>query len=118
MAIHATDEVIFLSKQVSKDFSDLDSTTAQRFLTNLEMAAWGVELEMSSQHLGGTVGPKAIELRRNGRPAKRCVFVVERPGKVIVLHAFKKTCEGVDKKNMDTAKARYKQWLESRPVAD
>lgn len=111
--------VTFWNKQVKKDFANcLDSTTAQRFLVNLEMAAWGVELETKWKSLGALVGPEAIELIRNGRPAKRCVYVVEAPGKVVVLHVFKKTCEGVDRKNMATAKARYKDWMDSLPPAE
>jgi len=105
------DAISFFKKRVKKDFEAFDAVTAQRFITQLEMIAWGEVPNPAPVELKHSVGDGAFELKRNGKPAKRCIYVVEKPGKVVVLHVFKKTCDDVDKKNMDTAKKRYKAWL-------
>lgn len=45
----------------------------------------------------------------NGSPAFRAVYCCKYLNTVFVLHAFEKTTNGVDQKEMDTAKARYKE---------
>lgn len=104
------DEVEFEGKQAKKGFSKLDSETKELFLNSLRMIAWGIATELETAPLKHHVGRKACELKINGSPAKRCVYVVEGCGKVVVLHAFEKTCNGVDKPNMGVAKGRYKLW--------
>jgi phage-related protein len=56
-----------------------------------------------------TVGPGAIELIENGSPAYRAVYCVKHLETVFVLHAFEKTTNGVDHKEMATAAKRYKE---------
>ncbi len=53
------------------------------------------------------VGPGAIELIENGSPAYRAVYCCKYLETVFVLHAFTKTTNGVDRKELDTAKERY-----------
>lgn len=48
-----------------------------------------------------------IELKINGSPAFRCVYIAKND-LVIVLHSFKKTTNGVDRQAMKTVKQRYK----------
>lgn len=103
-------EVEFEGKQAKKGFSKLDDETKELFLNSLRMIAWGIATELEVSPLKHHVGRKAFELKINGSPAKRCVYVVEGYGKVVVLHAFEKTCNGVDKPNMGVAKGRYKLW--------
>ena len=45
----------------------------------------------------------------NGSPAYRAVFCVKYLDTVFVLHAFEKTTNGVDHKEMATAAKRYKE---------
>jgi phage-related protein len=59
--------------------------------------------------LSDTVGPGAIELIENGSPAYRAVYCCKYLNTVFVLHAFEKTTNGVDQKEMNTAQARYKE---------
>jgi phage-related protein len=56
-----------------------------------------------------TVGPGAIELIENGSPAYRAIYCVKYLGTVFVLHAFEKTTNSVDHKEMVTAAKRYKE---------
>lgn len=104
------DEVEFENKQAKKAFYNLDDETKKQFLNCLRMIAWGVKTELEVAPLKHHVGRKARELKINGSPAKRCVYVVGECGKVVVLHAFEKTSNGVDKPNMEVAKGRYKLW--------
>lgn len=104
------DEVEFSCKQAKKAFSKLDGSTKESLLNNLRMIAWNIPTELETAQLKHHVGRKAFELKINGSPAKRCVYVVVGNGKVVVLHAFEKTCNGVDRPNMEVAKGRYKLW--------
>lgn len=114
-------EVDFFNNRCQKDLSKLPREDGELIISNLRMRAWGIiagpALEITP--LKYHVGPKAFEMKINGSPAKRCVYVVlEGSNKVLVLHVFEKTCNGVDKKNMDVAKARYKLWQQqSRKAA-
>lgn len=57
----------------------------------------------------GSIGSGVIELKINGHPAFRCVYIAKYLNAVIVLHSFEKTTNGVDMQAMKTAKARYKE---------
>tara|TARA_Y100000310_G_C20324127_1_gene642157 strand:+ start:363 stop:716 length:354 start_codon:yes stop_codon:yes gene_type:complete len=108
------ENVRFYNKKVEESLASFDETTITRFVTQLEMVSWGATPTQVPKELKHTVGPGAFELKRNGKPAKRCIYVIEEQGKVLVLHVFKKTCDGVDRKNMATAKKRYKAWKKSQ----
>ena len=50
-----------------------------------------------------------IELKINGSPAFRCVYIAKFENTVFVLHSFEKTTNEVDKKAMETLLDRYKE---------
>ncbi len=52
-----------------------------------------------------------IELRENGSPAFRAIYCAKHLDTVYILHAFTKTSEKADQKEMDTALARYKEMM-------
>jgi len=56
-----------------------------------------------------SIGAGIIELKINGHPAFRCIYIAKYLNTVFVLHSFEKTTNGVDKQAMKTAKARYKE---------
>ena len=58
-----------------------------------------------------SIGAGVIELKINGSPAFRCVYVAKYLDAVIVLHSFSKTTNGTDRKAMKTANARYKDLM-------
>ena len=66
----------------------------------------GMEFE-TLNNLGKNI-KGVIELKINGSPAYRLVYVAKFKGKVHLLHAFTKTTDGVDKKAMDVVVKRYK----------
>jgi phage-related protein len=95
--------VKFCNKQTKKSFSeDLSEESREAFSSDLmDVIAYGLEPTIKSDTLpGGT-----IELRKNGRPAYRCVYKVL-PDCILIVHAFKKTCNGPDKKNLHTLELR------------
>jgi phage-related protein len=57
----------------------------------------------------GSIGAGVIELKINGSPAFRCVYIAKYRNAVIVLHSFEKTTNGVDKQAMRTLEQRYKE---------
>ncbi|BAQ63704.1 type II toxin-antitoxin system RelE/ParE family toxin [Geminocystis sp. NIES-3709] len=56
-----------------------------------------------------SIGVGVIELKINGSPAFRCVYIAKFMNTVIVLHSFKKTTNQVDKQAMKTLTQRYKE---------
>lgn len=94
----------FANKQALKCFESLPKKIKLLFSSELEdVIAFGMSPTIDSEPLPG----KTIELKKNGSPAYRCVYLV-RKDEIVVLHAFKKTCEGPDKKNLDTLDQRLK----------
>lgn len=98
-------DVVFSCDAAKKEFNrDLDDKTREIFLYILEMAANGVKVNAEPL---GMVGAKALQLKRNGKPAKRCVYMVI-DGKAVILHPYVKKRNDVDKKAMALAARRYK----------
>lgn len=93
----------FCNKQTKKNFSeDLSAESKEIFTAELEdVIAYGLTPTIASDTLPGTT----IELKKNGRPAYRCVYKVL-PDCILVVHAFKKTSSGPDKKNLHTLEQR------------
>ena len=60
---------------------------------------------------------KAIELIENGSPAYRAVYCCKYLDTVFVLHAFEKTTNDVDHKELATAAQRYRE-MKARVEAD
>ncbi|WMS89299.1 type II toxin-antitoxin system RelE/ParE family toxin [Pleionea litopenaei] len=58
-----------------------------------------------------SIGPGVIELKINGSPAFRCVYIAKYMDAVIVLHSFTKTTNGVDRQAMKVAEQRYKELM-------
>ena len=94
----------FINKQAKKCFqSDIDKAV-EIFASELEdVIAYGIAPTISSDNLPGDT----TELRKNGSPAFRCVYKVL-PDCILVIHAFKKTCQGPDKKNLATVAKRLR----------
>ena len=80
-----------------------------QFGTDLNAVQQGKDPFSAHKVLTESVGPGAIELIENGSPAYRAVYCVKYLDTVFVLHAFEKTTNGVDHKEMATAAKRYKE---------
>ncbi len=98
----------FVSAAAEREFYDLPLKMQERFLLDLTAIAMGSRPFSSFESLK-TVGPGVIELKKNGSPAYRCVYVAKYNGTVYVLHSFTKTTNGVDRKAMSTIASRYSE---------
>ena len=96
--------ILFINKQAKKNFTDDIDPARDAFSSELpDVIAYG--LEPTSPH--APLPWKTTELKKNGRPAYRCVYQI-RPDCILIVHAFKKTTEHQDKKNLATVDLRLK----------
>lgn len=98
----------FVSPTAEREFKDLPLKVRERFALDLKAIAMGCRPFSSIESLK-TIGPGVIELRKNGSPAYRCVYVAKHNDTIYVLHSFAKTTNGVDRKAMSTVASRYKK---------
>jgi phage-related protein len=99
----------FVSQAAMKAYLALPKGIQYQFGTDLNAVQQGKDPFSAHKVLSETVGPGAIELIENGSPAYRAVYCVKYLDTVFVLHAFEKTTNGVDHKEMATAAKRYKE---------
>jgi phage-related protein len=99
----------FLSEAAMKAYLALPKDIRYQFGTDLNAVQQGKAPFSAHKVLTESVGPGAIELIENGSPAYRAVYCVKYLDTVFVLHAFEKTTNGVDHKEMATAAKRYKE---------
>jgi phage-related protein len=102
-------EFEFVSAAAKRAYLALPRHIQQQFGTDLNAVQDGKDPFSPHKVLSATVGPGAIELIENGSPAYRAVYCCKYLNTVFVLHAFEKTTNGVDQKEMNTAQARYKE---------
>ena len=98
--------LVFVNGADDEFKEDLSRQAQEKFATDLEMMMNGLKPLSDSKPMNG-LGKGVFELKKNGRPAYRCVYVV-RNGTIYVLHAFSKTSNGTQKSNETTIKSRYK----------
>jgi len=99
----------FVSRAAIKAYLALPKDIQYQLGTDLKAVQQGKDPFSAHKVLTETVGPGAIELIENGSPAYRAVYCVKHLETVFVLHAFEKTTNGVDHKEMATAAKRYKE---------
>ncbi|MBS0416362.1 MAG: type II toxin-antitoxin system RelE/ParE family toxin [Proteobacteria bacterium] len=99
----------FISAAAKRAYLALPEDIQKQFGTDLNAVQQGYDPFSTHKVLTESVGPGAIELIENGSPAYRAVYCVKYLDTVFVLHAFEKTTNGVDQKEMDTAAKRYKE---------
>jgi len=102
----------FVSQAAMKAYLALPKHIQYQFGTDLHAVQQGKHPFSAHKVLTESVGPGAIELIENGSPAYRAVYCVKYLDTVFVLHAFAKTTNGVDYKEMATAAKRYKEMKE------
>jgi phage-related protein len=102
----------FVSQAAMKAYLALPKDIQYQFGTDLNAVQQGKDPFSAHKVLTQTVGPGAIELIENGSPAYRAVYCVKYLDTVFVLHAFEKTTNGVDHKEMAAAAKRYKEMRE------
>lgn len=99
---------IIIGKAQQKALAGFPESIRNKFLVNLEMVQLGLEPAMEYEKLQAA-GKGVIELKIQGSPAYRCMYVVRKNGDVVVLHATRKTTQGQDRQLVATTAERLKQ---------
>ncbi|MEM8723397.1 MAG: type II toxin-antitoxin system RelE/ParE family toxin [Cyanobacteria bacterium P01_G01_bin.39] len=100
----------FVSDAAEREYRALPKEVQQEFGTSLRAVQDDKKPFLPIKSLS-SIGAGVIELKINGSPAFRCVYIAKFMNTVIVLHSFTKTTNGVDKQAMKTLKQRYKELL-------
>lgn len=107
----------FVNEAAKREFLELPKPILKQFGADLQAVQAGEPPFSRYKHLKESVGTGAIELIENAGQAYRAIYCAKFGDTVWILHAFTKTTNSVDRKAMDTAKARYKTMLERIRVA-
>lgn len=106
-ALMANRPVSFINKQSKKEFEKLPSDARDDFAADF-LAIQRDRRPFRDITPLQSVGKGVFELKINGSPAYRCVYVAKYADTIFILHSFEKTANGTDRKAMKTAEARYK----------
>lgn len=98
----------FVNDAAEREYKSLPREIQREFGTSLYAIQQGSEPFLPINHLT-SIAPGVIELKINGSPAFRCVYIAKFENTVFVLHSFEKTTNGVDRKAMKTLEQRYKE---------
>lgn len=109
----ANRKLVLDDEAVKREMRKLPAAVRDQFLTNLEMVRLGLIPALPQEKLRAA-GDGVMELKINGRPAWRCMYVVRKNGDVVVLHATSKTSKGQDKQLVRTTSLRLKRLVPDR----
>jgi phage-related protein len=98
----------FVSDAAEREYKALPNEVQQEFGTSLRAVQDNKKPFLPITPLK-SVGAGVIELKINGSPAFRCVYIAKFFDTVFVLHSFEKTTNAVDKQAMKTLEKRYKE---------
>jgi phage-related protein len=100
----------FVNDAAEKEYHAFPENIQDEFGKDLRRIQYGEFPKLTIESLD-SVGQGVIELKKNGSPAFRCVYVTKYLDTVIVLHSFTKTTNGVDRQAMKVVKQRLKDLL-------
>jgi len=98
----------FVSDAAKREYKDLPEDVQKQFGTSLRAIQDDKKPLLPITALT-SIGSGVIELKINGSPAFRCVYIAKFIDTIFVLHSFEKTTNGVDKQAMKTLLQRYKE---------
>lgn len=98
----------FVSEAAEREYKQLPESIQDEFGKDLRRIQYGQDPELKVEHLN-SMGAGVVELKINGGPAFRCVYVAKYLDTVVVLHSFTKTTNGVDRQAMKVAEQRLKE---------
>jgi len=98
----------FVNDAAEREYKDLPESIQDEFGKELRRIQYGQDPAMPINFLS-SVGAGVIELKINGSPAFRCIYITKYLDSVIVLHSFTKTTNGVDRPAMKIAEQRLKE---------
>lgn len=102
----ATKELDYCAS-AKKELQALPLQHSVSFIHNLEFVCNGMQPSLKLDFLDD-IEPGVIELKRNGKPAFRCIYYTKIPGKVYLVWAGKKTTNGSDPQIKNVVRLRIK----------
>lgn len=106
----------FVNAAAEREYKELPSEIQDEFGKDLRRIQFTEETKNPTEPLQG-FPVNLFEIKINGSPAFRCVYVTKYFDAVIVLHTFTKTTNGVDKPAMKVTSQRLKE-LQQEVQAD
>jgi phage-related protein len=103
----------FVNDAAEREYKALPEKVQDEFGKDLRRIQYESEPSLPINHLT-SIGAGVIELKLNGSPAYRCLYITKYLETVIVLHSFTKTTNGVDRKAMAVARARLKELKQNK----
>jgi phage-related protein len=100
----------FVNGAAEREYKALPTKIQDTFGQDLRRLQFGEPPKEKIQPLSD-IGCGVVELKINGSPAYRCVYVAKYMETIVVLHSFIKTTNKVDKPAMDLAEKRLKELL-------
>ena len=98
----------FVNDAAEREYKELPNTVQDEFGTALRCVQHNEKPFLPVEYLN-SIDSGVIELKINGSPAYRCVYIAKYANTVVVLHSFVKTTNGVDRKAMALAEKRLKK---------
>lgn len=99
----------FVSEAAKRAYLALPDPIKTQFGVDLNAIQQGKRPFSPIKDVSASVGQGTYELIENGSPAFRALYCAKFADTIFILHAFTKTTNPVDKKEMETAEARYKE---------
>jgi phage-related protein len=100
----------FVNNAAEREYKDLPKGIQAQFGTSLQAIQEDKKSLLPTTPLKN-IGSGIIELKINGSPAFRCVYIAKFIDTVFVLHSFEKTTNTVDRQAMRTLEQRYKELM-------
>lgn len=100
----------FVNEAAEREYKALPDIVQDEFGKDLRKIQYGQKPVSPITYLD-SVGGGVVELKKNGSPAFRCIYVAKYLDTVIVLHSFTKTTNGVDRQALRVAEQRLKELL-------
>lgn len=100
----------FVNDAAEREYKAFPADVQDEFGKDLRRIQFEQKPELPIEYLNG-VGIGVIELKINGSPAYRCVYVAKYLDAVVVLYSFEKTTNGVDRPAMAVVEKRLKELL-------
>ena len=103
-------EVEFISKTAKKEYLELPEEAYEQFKRDITILKRDQRPYLPIEMLT-SVGKGVYELKINGSPAYRCVYVAKYKDKLVILGAFTKTTNGSDNAIRTTCQKRHKAMI-------
>lgn len=97
----------FINDAAEKEYKDFPEEIQDEFGKAFRKIQYGEDPSLPIEKLSGfDIGTKEIKI--NGSPAYRCVYVTRYLNTIIILHSFEKTTNGTDRPAMIMVEKRLK----------